>query len=75
MYAVCGVCVACQRGRGGGRRDDRSTEGEHRAGICVSGALQEMKNENERRGREGMREGWDARSTCHRGQLPFLTGN
>lgn len=46
---------------------------ESRLGISVreylvSGALQEMKNENESGG-------WGVKSTCHRRRLPFLTGN
>lgn len=41
--------------------------------YLVSGALQEMKNENE--SVVGGRRGVYVKSTCHRRRLPFLTGN
>jgi len=44
--------------------------GERGVSVCISGALQEMKNENETWGG-----GLSVSSTCQRRQLPFLTRN
>lgn len=51
----------CGRRDGWGQMESSARE------YLVSGALQEMKNENESGGCAG--------STCHRRRLPFLTGN